>query len=783
MSKRAAAIELAQLGWRLIPIFWVEQDDVGRFFCGCGNPLCPAPGKHPLTKMGKNLENATSSLTQVGQWWDQWPNANIAVACGRDSGVVVIDCDNKNTELGGAHEFEAWLAGQGLELPETMMARTGGGGTHYIFRYPDDGIPIKNCVGWLPDVDVKSDGGYILVAPSVHISGVRYEWASASAPALLPDAVKNSIRVSKSGGGPRKRKSDPAHADTVGDEGAYDFKDAVINGAKRGYRDDAFNSYAYLLRKIDTDWDEAIEKLHTMWERTDGVEDPNDPYPWDSVVEKAKRIWGDDTITPEKNPDWDPWSHVTGGPDARPRAVVIDGRPQDMCTDTGNAWQMLELHKDVLRWTSAMGWLVWNGNRWARDENERIMEFARKTTDHIYLSAVRYEDEQRDRMLKWASQTSSSQRTQAMIRMTATYDMHKCSLTDFDANPWVLSVPNGTLDLKTGELRDALRTDLITKGSAVPYVPGATDPMWDHYLQEACNGDAELISYLQRAAGYTLTGSTVEEALFVLYGPKASGKSTFVDAMTTILGDYAMSTQPENLMHRKGSSIPKDEIARMRGRRLVTSVEPAHGERFAESLLKQMTGGDMMSGRFLYKDTFEFKPTHKIWIATNTKPRASDDALFRRLKLLPFPVTVPFERRNNQLKLLLNDPNSNLTKAAFAWAVQGCIEWQRYGLGTAMIVEQETKAYQDEEDVIGQFIAECTTGPGALDEEGHEAVTKAKELYTVYGEWSGERGERPMTYQSFNKSLEERGIKRGLLDRQQSFRGVRLTRTAWTGGL
>lgn len=777
MSTRDAALSLAGSGWRIIPIWWIAEytevidgEEHTRLGCACGNPLCVAPGKHPLIKMGRKLVNASSDLRVVSAWWDTWPNANVAVACGKESGVIVVDCDTK-TEMGGVFEFEQWLAGQNVEIPTTLTAETGGGGRHFIFQYPTDGIPVKNCVAWLPDVDIKSDGGYILVEPSIHRSGNPYRWLNREAIAPLPIEAVNSIRITRSGVG-------QGNGEHPADAPAYDYRQAIKSGPRKGSRDHFFNARAFELRKGNVDRDAAIAELHRSWGQTEGAQDPSDPYPWDAVLDKVNRIW--EEVEPDNNiPDWDPFAASTSDTSGTPKAIIVEGQPHDLCTDLGNAWRLVTKFRDEIRYTKALGWLVWDGVRWTSDDNDRIMELARATVDDIFEHSVRLTEDSRDKMFKWAQVSSNRPRFEAMVKLTNTFTTIKAPVESFDANPWLLACPNGTLDLRTGELRASSRADLITKRAAVEYDPGAYDPLWVQYLEDATNHDQELIAYLRRAAGYTLTGLTSEEVLFILYGPKQSGKTTFISAISTILGDFAMSTQPENLMHRKGNRVPQDEIARMRGKRLITSVEPQHGDRFAEGLIKQMTGGDKMSGRFLYKDTFEFLPTHKLWLATNTKPRAgADEALFRRLKLVLFPVTIPMEKKNPNIKAGLLDPTSNISRAAFAWAMQGCLEWQQQGLGTAAIVEEQTQEYQRDEDTIGQFIDECVE---ATDDIADQVA--AREIYTVYRDWTNERGEFVMTFQSFNKALDERGLLRIKGLRTATFGKLKMTRGAWTGGL
>lgn len=760
---REEALGLAAAGWKVLPVWWLE--DLGDVrVCGCGNPFCNAPGKHPLIATGKRLGAASSETTQVEAWWREWPNANVAVACGEASGVIVIDCDVKD-DVDGDIVLREWLSGVGLDddvVLRTLSQTTGSGGAHYLFRYEPG---VKNCISWLDHVDVKSDGGYILIAPSNHVTGGMYRWRDITVPiATMPEQVLGAIRAAKS----RVTHGKGAQ----GEDPVYDYRTCVKYGPKAGYRDHFFNARAFELRKSGVSREDAEGDLRRLYELTE--QRPGDAFTWETVLGKLERVWGE--VEPEPLPDW----HWEPGGTPVGRTVLVNDRPEDVCTDVGNAWRLVNLHSDKIRHTTAEGWFVWNGEIWLRDDRDKVWELVRETVGTIFQEAVtQHDDEARDRLLDWARKSLQRQRIEAAVKLTNTFDRIKLHITDFDADPWVLTVGNGTLNLRTGELREFSRDDMITKRTHIKYDPDAYDERWVRYLEDSTGGDQDFIGYLRRAAGYTLTGLTTEEVLFFIYGPKHTGKSTFVTALETLLGDYAMTTQPDTLMHRRGNQAPRDELARMRGRRLVTTSEPEHGDRFAVGLVKQMTGGDKMSGRFLYRDAFEFHPTHKLWISSNIRPRTgADEALFRRLREVPFSRQIPAETRDVTLKADLQNPRSPLAAAVLAWAVRGCLEWQQHGLGTTAVVEETTQDYLHEEDLIGQFIEECITRTGARDD-----IMVMKDVYATYREWSQERGDHVMTQQSLRRALEERGYPKVRPARTSSVWGGRLDRTAltWVG--
>lgn len=753
------ALALAGMGWRVIPIWWID-DETGR--CACKQDDCAekrSDGKHPLIKMGKGMRGATNDLNVVSAWWDTWPQANIAVACGTESGIFVVDCD-VSPEHDGELEFRQWCGEREIDVPDTLMQRTGSGGVHFFFQHPRDGVPLKNCNSWLEDVDIKSDGGYVLVAPSRNLAG-PYEWLQVSPVVAAPDAVVSSIRLSKSGARGRQTGSDGAATGSNG----WGYRDACRNGPRMGHRDDFFNARSFELRMGGIDKETAVKEIRHAWERMENP--PNDFFTWETALAKLERVW--EECEPEEQIEWNP---VWGVKPAELRAgsveLVTEEAPHNRASDLGNGHLFATTYRDVVRWTAGMGWLLWDGEMWRVDGKQEILEYARRVVTKIFEQAVGLSDDDRDAMLGWAKKSSQMPRVEAMVKAALTYGMVKADVNDFDVDPMLLSCPNGTIDLKTGELRDHRREDFITQRTEVEYHPDAYDEQWVKYLEVSTGGDQDLIAYLRRAAGYTLTGSTVEESFFLLYGPPASGKTTWITMLETLLGAYAINTQPENLMQRRGmNGTPANELARMRGKRLVTSVEPQDGDRFAESLIKQMTGGDTMTARFLYQNAFEFKPVFKLWLATNHKPRSSDEGLFRRLKLVPFPVSLPLEERDPAIKEGLRVPWSSISQAALAWAVRGCLEWQKMGLGTCDAVTRDTQEYKKQEDLVAQFIEQCLA-----EEVG--AVIEAREVYEAWKYWCQAQGEFVRSMRSFVKEMEAKGIKTDRQGRHLRFGGVKV---------
>jgi len=265
------------------------------------------------------------------------------------------------------------------------------------------------------------------------------------------------------------------------------------------------------------------------------------------------------------------------------------------------------------------------------------------------------------------------------------------------------------------------------------------------------DGNQNLITFLQRAVGYSLTGATSEQVLFFLYGTGANGKSTFLDIIYELFGNYASATPTSTLLSKAGSDTIPNDIARLKGVRFVSAVETEDGRRLAESVLKQITGDKRISARFMRGEWFDFKPECKLWLAANHKPviRGTDDGIWRRIRLIPFTVSIPPEEQDRKLfeKLLTELPG------ILNWAMQGCVRWQREGLDLPLEVKTAIATYRAEMDTLSDFFAECCI-------VAPDATASAKELYLRYTFWCEENGERPERQKAFGMRLSERGFKR-----------------------
>lgn len=419
-------------------------------------------------------------------------------------------------------------------------------------------------------------------------------------------------------------------------------------------------------------------------------------------------------------------------------------------TDMGNAERLAALHgADIRHCHGTTRWYVWDGKRFEEDDSGAIVARTKETIRTIYIEAAAADDRiQRKAIAKHAQSSENASRITAAISLARSEPGIPVKVAELDHDHWLLNVSNGTIDLRTGKLRKHKQDDLITKMADVVFEPSAQCPQFLAFLDRVMDGDQSLITFLQRAIGYSLTGSTSERMILILYGEGKNGKSTLLEVIRSMLGDYALRTPTETLLQKRDQGIPND-VARLRGSRFVSASEAEEGQRLAEAKIKDMTGGDTISARFMRSEYFDFKPTFKIWLSTNHKPviRGTDRAIWDRIRLVPFLVRIPPEEQDKHLheKLMTEAPG------ILAWAVRGCLAWQTDGLTEPEGVTNATEGYRDEMDVTGGFINDlCVVGPS-------ESAT-AYELYSAYHKWCEASGEFWVSKTEFGKRLNERGF-------------------------
>jgi putative DNA primase/helicase len=426
-----------------------------------------------------------------------------------------------------------------------------------------------------------------------------------------------------------------------------------------------------------------------------------------------------------------------------------DGAPL-MRTDMGNATRLVQRHGKNLRYIHEFKkWVVFHTVRWLFDEDGAVMRMAKDTARSIFAEAAKAKNpEEQKQLAAWAAASQSLAKASAMIELAKSEPGVPIASCQLDRDPFLLGVQNGVVDLRTGQSRQAQRDDYITKMAHVDYIQGATCPTWEKFLSRIFSEKTALIDYMQRALGYSLTGDTGEQVIFLPHGGGANGKSTLLDTIRTIMGDYATTSSTDLLMTKQAGAATND-VARLRGARLVATIETEDGRRMAEGLVKQLTGGDMIAARFLFAEFFEFKPQFKIWLAANHKPviRGDDYAIWRRIHLIPFTVTIPPDQRDKSLTARLIAESAGILQ----WLIRGCLEWRRIGLTPPSEVLAATAEYKTEMDVFGKWIEECCLIAA-------HATAKGGALYASYKHWIDENGGFPLSSNRFATKLGERGF-------------------------
>jgi putative DNA primase/helicase len=440
---------------------------------------------------------------------------------------------------------------------------------------------------------------------------------------------------------------------------------------------------------------------------------------------------------------------------------VVENEPADegvdaeiKCTDVGNARRLVKLYGHKIRFCHTWGcWLIYDGRRWAEDKTGEIVRLAKATVKNIGIEASVCDDSYRKDLLRWAIKSESHERIKAMIALAQTEPSIPVVTSDLDNDRYLFNCANGTIDLRTGSLRPHDPADNLTKLSPVAYRREARSDAWDRFVMRIMNEDRELVEFVQRAAGYSLTGDTSEQCLFFLYGEGANGKSTFLNILQGILGDSAI-TVGADLITSKASHHENHTtgLTDLDGARFVATVEVDDGKRLAEALVKSMTGGERIRARRMRQDNYEFLPQFKLWLAANHKPeiRGTDHGIWRRIRLIPFVFTIPDDEKDKHFaeKMLEGEAEGILN-----WLVQGCLDWKKAGgMGDPEAVKAATADYRKEMDTIANFIGDCClTGNNSVRYE-------STALYKAYTTWADENGiKNPLTARKFARELTRLG--------------------------
>ncbi|MCB1919719.1 MAG: toprim domain-containing protein [Candidatus Competibacteraceae bacterium] len=463
------------------------------------------------------------------------------------------------------------------------------------------------------------------------------------------------------------------------------------------------------------------------------------------------------------------------------------------CTHLANSHRIRHYYQGKIAYALGLGWILWTGRFWRPDPTgegsiatgfvDGLSRLIAQESATLARRAAHEADEDRrkslmiqaEALLKWAVQSENERTIAAGLKLTKHALLIEYSHLNTD--PWLLNVQNGTLDLRTGLLHPHNPTDLITFLAPVTYDPAAACPTWERFLSEVFAGDRDLVAFIQRAVGWSLTGVVKERALFFLYGDTGkNGKTTLVEAIMKLVGvcgessyGYGRKVGADTFMKSKNPEDNQRKAATLAGPRFVCTSEVDEEHRLNEQLIKDITGGDTIEGRRLYQEAFTFKPQFKPWMYGNHKPeiRGTDDAIWSRVRLVPFEVS--FKGRED---LNLPDRLEAELPGILNWAIQGCLDWQRHGLQPPVKVQAATQAYRDEMDIFGPFIQECCV-------IHKSAEVRANDLWNAYKTWCAENSQREQSQHKFGRYLTAKGwraegtkpVKRigiGLLDKHDA---------------
>jgi putative DNA primase/helicase len=688
--------------------FWAAPD-----IAKAGYPVFPLAPKGKIPSVTGGFYAATTDPSQLAAWIEEGrEHHDVGIATGIVSDVVIVEADTS----------EAYTQMEAEYGSPHVKTRRGG---HWYFRHPKDGKVISTSIR--NGLDRKADGGYVSVPPSTGKS-----WTNGipdkDTLAVLPPELRGAEEQRD------KRGAGPGRAEDLGGE-------EIPNGS----RNKALTSIGGSLRRRGLDEAAIRGALLGI-----NAEKCRPPLP-EAEVEKIARSVA--RYAP---------SGIGGGGAIRSDSIRTANHKNASfhLTDLGNAERLVAQHGRDLRYVHLWRrWLVWDGTRWAVDDAGEVERRAIETVRSIYAEAERAEDgEERKRIARHATASESRTRIEGMIALARSLPGVPVEPERLDADLWLLNCLNGRVDLRTGELREHRREDLITKLAPVEYDPDATAPTFERFLERILPSEA-LRRFVRRAVGYAATGVISEEMLVILHGTGANGKSTLVNAVMDTLGDYAMQVAPDLLLAKRASH--PTELADLFGARLAAAVEVDQDRRLAESLVKQLTGRDRIKARRMREDFWEFDPTHTIFLATNHRPevRGTDHAIWRRLKLVPFDVTIPEAEQDKRLAAKLRAERPGI----IASIVRGCLEYQRGGLGEPEEVKVATEGYRVEMDVLAAFIEDrCVVHP--------RASAGATPLYNAYKDWCDESGETKLTQTKFGRRLKERG-----------FRSEKSQRVTWYG--
>lgn len=437
--------------------------------------------------------------------------------------------------------------------------------------------------------------------------------------------------------------------------------------------------------------------------------------------------------------------------------------------DIGNATRFWHAHASIVRYVARWdAWLIWDHHAgvWREDHQRvHVLELAKSIVDDLWGQVASCDDpEQRKKLLAFANLSGKDHRLRAALVLARGLPDITVEPDQLDANPWLLNVANGTINLRTGALRSHDARDLITKRASVNYDPDATAPTWHAFLAHVLP-DPDVRAFLQRAIGYSLTGVVTDHVLFLLLGAGQNGKSTFVTALRHVLGDYAIGARKDLFVTAKHGQHDSSRVA-LQGGRFVAAAEVERGSHLAEAEVKELTGGERITARRLYGEVYEFEPTWKLWLSSNYRPHVhgTDEGIWRRIRLIEWPVSIPKPDQDPELGTKLEAESPGILR----WALDGLEQWLDIGLAEPAAVIVSTASYRAAEDLVGRFLddSDLTVDPG------HPDLSIATPVLTTMREkWCAETGEQ-LSARALSLELQDRGCMQARANKERRWRGI-----------
>lgn len=734
-------LALAKIGIPTFPTYGI--DDFRE--CECGQPACSRPGKHP--RSSGSDRGATSNAARI-KGETLTGDANIGLHPGL-ANLVILDIDPRN---GGRETFTRLQQEHG-SLESAVIAETGGGGEHHYFR-ATAGVTFPSSLG--DGVDVLSGNKYPIIPPSRHHSGGTYRWRKGCDPisaAFLLTPLPESILALC-----REPEADLPPAEPIEESEAEIARlRSALEYVSADCPRDEWRDGLFAIKS--TGW-ECAEELARQWSMTA-------PHLWDESAfaalwksAKAARPGGRTIASIYYAAKRNGWIDPT----APARAETLG--------DIDNGRRFAARYRDELIFDRASRqWREYVNGIWRPCDTGQQIAAGKAIADEILAEAganlaANSTDANRTAHSQATRVHRSAPRILALIDMAAAEPgMSVADPSAFDRDPYLLGIEGGAIDLRTGKRLPASPAYRISKCAGVPFDPKAGCPRFEQFLSDILAGDEE-VRFLQRFAGYTLTGLVDEEVFLFMQGAGANGKSVLANILSDVLGDYAVTVGSELLAVTKNDSEVARFKVRLRGVRMALVNEVGHNDTFNDQRVKEIVSREAISGRYLYGEAFDFMPTHKLWVRGNHRPavRDSGDGMWRRLILLPFlRQFAPVERVPDLDRQLVKEEGSGILN----WCIAGCLAWQRERLSIPASIRQETAQYRDDTDIVGEWIAtECEVRPGLRG--------SVIGLFESYRHSCASAGVAPKSKPAFVRMMTGKGYRRGASNGRAYLSGIDL---------